>query len=528
MGVLCCYSCYEDKGNYTYSEINKITISGLEEEYSLLTGESITIKPVIESLISDAEADYSYQWVWVNASYKGKSYNAYVWSEEKEWDDFAIGLPSGTHSFYYRVKDNKTGVFWSSETFKIKVVNDISAGFLILSEVDGIGRVDFINYSNNEFDLRLDILTNIVSGVPVLENSLGIVCCNDNNSPYTGASSISGENAYMVAILTEQGMYRLHPSTLLYEEKYNMTTSIMVENMLPSDFYVKKVLLPSSSSSDFVLMDNHNNLYFCYPTYRMYATANTFTNTLSSDKHRMNISPLAVYPNSSYYSIMYDTDSLSFARQTSNSSTESQYYAASYEKEHIFDGETLLFKFNKTGKELIYMHFRARITGITGVPIYAILKDPGTGDLFFGCFTNSGVQQFYRRLKNLPELSQVKEFAMTHNTSNKNYANEFLYYRTDNKIYAYNINDNSTQIVFETDPGEQISCFKFMQLGNASWIDRLWICTYNPSLPSESCGKMQVMETVAAYGTLNVMKHNDQDMVWTGFGKIIDLSWKNK
>lgn len=528
IGALCCYSCYDDKGNYTYTEINKITISGLEEEYSLRLGDPITIKPVINFAISDEEADYTYQWVWINASYKEKSYNAYVWSEEKEWDNFPIGLPSGTHSFYYRIKDNKTGVIWFSDTFKIKIVNDISAGFFILSEVEGIGRLDFINYAKDTFDLRLDILTNVVSGVPVLEKPLGVTCMADVNSPYTGASTISGENAYMAAILTENGMYRLHPSTLMYEDKYNMTTSIMVDNMLPSDFYVKKVLTPSSGSSDFVLMDGNNNLYFCYPTYRMYATANTYTNTYNKDKHRMNISPIAVYPNNSYYTIMYDTDSLSFARQTSISSTESQYYDPANEQKHVFEGDTLLFKFNKTGKELIYMHFRARLTGVTGVPIYAILKDPGTSDLFFGCFSNSGVQQFYRQLKNLPDASNIKEFAMTHNTNNRNYANEFLYYRTDTKIYAYNINDNTTIKVFDTDPGELISCFKFIQLGNASLIDQLMICTYNPSLPAESCGKMRVVSTVSAYGTLVQMTHFDEDMIWTGFGKIIDLSWKNK
>lgn len=529
MSALCCSACYDDKGNYTYHNIDEITISGLEESYTVLVGEPITIKPQIESTLPGDEADYSYEWVWVGGTYQKKYNNAYVWSKEKEWDEFAIGLPSGTYKFYYRVKDERTGVKWSSDYFTIQIINDISTGFFILSEVNDIGRLDFINFANSVFDLRLDILTKIGSEVPALEKPLGVACLLDNNSPYMGASLVSGENAYMTAILTEKGMYRLHPSTLLYEEKYNMTQSIFVENLLPSDFYVKKVLLPSSSSNDFILVDNHNNLLLNYPSGRLYVTANTFTNTYTGDKHRMNISQWSVYPNSLYYAVMYDTDNLSFARQTSINATEATYYSATLEKEWTFDEETLLFKFNNTGKELIYMHHRAGEPGYTAVvTIYGILKEPGTGELFLACFSHTGAQRFYRRLKNLPELATAKEIAMTWNSYRRNYANSFLYYRTDTKIYAYDMVNNTTEVVFETDAGELISHFKFMQIGNTTWADRLLLCTYNPSLPAESCGKLRVMQTESTYGRLSVMKYAEEEMVWEGFGKIIDLSWKDK
>lgn len=530
MSALCCSACYDDKGNYTYHEIDEITISGLEKEYTILVGEPITIKPNLELTLPGNEADYSYEWIWVGGTYQKKYSHARVWSTAKEWDEFAIGLPSGEYKFYYRVIDERTGVKWLSDFFTIRIINDISTGFFILSEVNGIGRLDFINYANSVFDLRLDILTNIGSEVPVLEKPLGVVCVQDINSPYSGASLVSGESSYMAAILTEKGMYRLHPSTLLYEEKYNMTQSIFVENMLPSDFYVKKVLLPSSAANDFMLMDNHNNLLFAYPGGGLYATANTFTNTYTGDKHRMNISPWAVYPNSIYYSVMYDTDNLSFARQTSSNATEATYYATSLEKEWEYNGEKLLFKFNNTGKELVYMHYRVGEPGYTSVAtVYAILKDPGTGELFLGCFSHTGAQRFYRQLKDLPELANAKEIAMTWNTNRNHYANQYLYYRTDTKIYVYNMNDGTTNVAFETAQGELISHFKFTQLGNAAYfVDRMLLCTYNPSLPAEHCGKLRVMDTESTYGSLSVRKQNGEDMVWEGFGKIIDLSWKNK
>lgn len=526
MSVLCCYSCYDDKGNYTYRNINEIAISELKESYTMVVGEPITIKPVIESTIHGDEDNYSYEWVVVYLQYKDEYHYDYVWSTLKEWDDFALTLPSGSYKFYYRVTDNTTGVKWLSKTFTIQIINDIAQGFFILSEVNDHGRVDFINYANSQFSPRFDMLTKVGANVPVLEKPIGVACVSDNNSPYMGASGVTGENSYMVGVLTEKGMYRLHPSTFLYEENYEIKQSILLDHLLPSDFYVKKVLRPTASAKDFMLMDNHNNLYFTYPLYNLYATGQVCTNTLSSGGHRMNISEWVVYPDNEYYAVMYDTDNLSFARQTSYSTTVSTYFSTT--NETVFeDGK---FKFINTGMELVYLHYRARIAGINGIPIYSIQKDTDTGEYYLGCFIVTGVQLFYHRLKNLPEFSDHKEIAMTHNASNRNYANNYLYYRTDTKIYAYDMASQTTQLVFTTDSHEKISCMKFMQLGLTAyaWRDRMMLCTYNPNLPAESCGTLQILATDPVYGTLSPVNHNNEELKWTGFGKIIDLDWKNQ
>lgn len=526
MGVLCCYSCYDDKGNYTYRDINEVAISGLEESYTMRAGEGITIKPVIESTIYGNEENYSYEWVVVYHTRENEPYYDYVWSTLKEWDDFNLTLPAGTtYKLYYRITDNETGVKWSSDIFTVQIINDIAQGFFILSEVNGIGRVDFINYAHEKFDLRLDMLTRVGSGIPPLDKPIGVACVSDNNSPYMGASLVTGENYHMVGVLTEKGMYRLHPSTLLYEEKYEIKQSILLDHLLPSDFYVKKVLCPAGSSRDFVLMDNHNNLYYNMGTFALYSTAGVYTNSFANG-HRMNISEWAVYPSSSYTTVMYDTDSLSFARQTGTTVTVSNYYPASNERE-FEDGK---FKFNKTGMELVYLHFRAVLLPLSGAPIYSIQKNPTTGEYYLGCFLHSGVQQYYHRLKNLPEFSDRKEIAMTYNSANKNLANNYLYYRTDTKIYAYDINNQTTELVFTTEEGEKISYMQFMQPGLSSyvWKDRMILCTYNPNLPAEHCGTLRVLATDAVYGTLSPVNYNGEEMIWTGFGKIIDLSWKEK
>jgi hypothetical protein len=524
-GMFCCQSCYDDKGNYDYMEINGLTFSGLEKSYAIRAGEVISIKPVLEATHSGDEDDYSYEWVWVNAYYKEKRYNAYVWSRLKEWDNFAIGLPAGSYTFYYRVKDNKTGVTWLSDNFTITIADDISTGFFILSEAGDGGRLDFINYYRDTLDLRLDILSKIGTEIPSLTNPLGVVCCADYNSPYMGAGAVSGENYYLSAILTQNGAYRLHPSTLLYEDKYNITNNFLVEALLPSGFYVKNILY-YTVTNHLLLMDNNNNLYFTNRQMRLFWTAGIYTNTTPAG-HTMNISPKVVFSDGG--AIMYDTDSLSFAKQTAISTTTSNYFSNASEKIFEYDSDSLLFKFNKTGKELVYLHCRSRLDGISGNPVYTILKDPLTQEHFLGCFTHSGVQQYYRKLKNLPELSGAKDFSMTYNAGNQNYANEFLYYRTDDKIYAYSILDNTCKVVYPLateQAGTSISFFGFVKMGN--WRDYLLVCTYDPGKPGDSCGKMQVMKVAPVYGTLSVAEHNGEKMEWDGFAKIIDVAWKSK
>lgn len=415
-----------------------------------------------------------------------------------------------------------------SDNFTINILNDIAGGFFILSDVNNVGRLDFINYYKDTLYQRLDILASVGAEMPPLDNPLKVVCCNDYNSPYMGAGAVSGENYYLAAILTENGCYRLHPSTLLYEDRYNITDNFLINTLLPGRFYAKDIL-SFTTSSGLTLVDNNNNLYTTYRIMRIFWTAGIYTNKTATTERPMNVSPKAVVFSSSGEVIAFDTDSLSFAKQTSSTATTMTYLSTANEQEFEYDSEKLLFKFQNTGKELVYLTFRTRLDNFTGVPIYTILKDPATQEYFFGCFSHQGVQQYYHKLKNLPELSEAKEFAMTYNAGGMNYANEFLYYRTDEKIYAYNILNNTASQVYPNGADQsagKISHFSFIKYN--TWQDHLAVCTYDPDKPADSCGKMQVMKVTPVQGTLSVAEHNNEKLEWTGFGKIIDIGWKSK
>lgn len=54
-------SCFDDDGNYTYHDVDEITISGIQESYANISysGEVLEIDPVVESNYTDLKYEWS-------------------------------------------------------------------------------------------------------------------------------------------------------------------------------------------------------------------------------------------------------------------------------------------------------------------------------------------------------------------------------------------------------------------------------------------------------------------------------------
>ena len=498
-------SCYEDKGNYDYVDINEISFEGIEESYIIKAGDPITIKPIIVSTISGGEENYTYKWVVDAVIVDGKDKYLYTWSTLKEWDGFSLGLPIGTYKFSYIVSDPLTEIEWRSSSFNITVESSISPGFLILSEIENVGRVDFINYYKDELEFKQDILGKLGTKLPSLEDPIRLVCGNDKNSPRMGATTQEGQ--YMVGIFTQKGGYRLHPYTFAYDELYDIKKNIF--GVAPSGFYVDNACMQGTSS---VMVDNKRNLYNSFPADNIFWTIGGYSNVLVDGTY-VEISG-DFYNYAGQGTIVYDTKLKSFACQIGTRD-----YLTYFDSEY----ETI-FKYNNTGCDLVFIHGRAiekderRVT-------YAVLKDSSKGNYYLCKFSLAGKQFFYREI-NTPNLAEAKGFVMTVNRLRADKANEFLYYYTDRQIHMYNMADLSSEVVYTAPSGERISYVKFAEWGN--WADDMMVFTYDESKPAESCGTMQVMKVRPAYGTLSLAEHNGQKMEWTGFGKVISAEWKNK
>ena len=57
-----CFACYDDKGNYDYSETNGITIDLGGDQYTAVSGETINIEPVFTFALDSNETGLEFEW----------------------------------------------------------------------------------------------------------------------------------------------------------------------------------------------------------------------------------------------------------------------------------------------------------------------------------------------------------------------------------------------------------------------------------------------------------------------------------
>jgi hypothetical protein len=55
-------SCYEDEGNYVYTDINEVSIADFPETITIDRFETIEIKPVLSGTLYEDESNYTYEW----------------------------------------------------------------------------------------------------------------------------------------------------------------------------------------------------------------------------------------------------------------------------------------------------------------------------------------------------------------------------------------------------------------------------------------------------------------------------------
>ena len=96
-------SCVKDEGNYTYTEVNEITIEGLEESYYALQGvDVLEIQPKITSTLLGENLDnYEFQWHLHQGLAEHKHTLIYK-GKEKDLT-YKVDAPLGDYTLYFTV-----------------------------------------------------------------------------------------------------------------------------------------------------------------------------------------------------------------------------------------------------------------------------------------------------------------------------------------------------------------------------------------------------------------------------------------
>lgn len=133
LSVCLLYSCYEDKGNYEYQQLNDVTISiPLEtSEYSL--GDVLKIEPTMSFATGKESGDLVYSWSLNRREISAERNLNWIVDEEGKYMDLRL-----------TVTDHRTGVSYFGSEMITVTSPYVNNGWLILSEKEGTSMLTFL------------------------------------------------------------------------------------------------------------------------------------------------------------------------------------------------------------------------------------------------------------------------------------------------------------------------------------------------------------------------------------------------
>lgn len=141
-------SCYEDKGNYDYTPISTIEITGMEDNYSAISFEGeIHIPLTVTS--SDPNDTFEYIWTIYNSNQDATTKGVRDTIGREKDLVFPVRLPQGDYFIQVEVT-NKKNHYALYKTSKLEVSTVFSRGFYLLKETaEHCTEVDLLPVNNN-------------------------------------------------------------------------------------------------------------------------------------------------------------------------------------------------------------------------------------------------------------------------------------------------------------------------------------------------------------------------------------------
>lgn len=538
--MMCLLACNEDKGNYDYKVINRVSeINGIEEVYSVETGERLLITPELEMLMDNSD-DFDYAWYYKN----GSSWNVLL--EGKDFDFVIadpIGVPNNTYTCAFEAKNKHTNVVYR-KTFSIKVTGTFNRGYVVLYEKEkefDMGMMVF--NSQNQIIPKYDILASTASdlqreGVKPYD----IKIFNDNSAPHPYHRDGSGRSVFL---LTDQYTTRLKVSDFTWDSSYDISNSVEKNSPIDRDYLAAgrpvvaekmKVSHINSGTHVYIYMkgDDENGYWYLYTTWPVYYflsyPMNAYRQNILSNYQLYKAAPFLA--NGQRTTLFFNEDKKDFTIQVLASSPNDMGTSFFFSKDFVDESDDHMFNFHDENDGLLYMGERCNASSS-----FAILKQKdGTFKFIeFGFAVNES------KLVERENKLRMCTFGATTGIGRAKFIaaapapnDAFIYYATDdNRVFYADITGTEAKVVEITDlvlkeGYNEITQMKFVPNSGNKYLG---IATYNSSLKDEGGRVDFYMMIRATSGTLEIAGHeideeNSIPMSWTGFGKIVGLDYK--
>jgi hypothetical protein len=515
----CFTSCYEDKGNYSYTDVEKITITMPENLQVMSHAEYITFSPtIVSSMAGNIEgnnADYEF-----SCKIQYEHYN-YETTKNELWTDidslktkdvnFMANFPAGNYKLWYSVTNKKTKV-QTNALGSVKILSSTSEGWMVL------------NNMGSENKLRLDIISKNSKGEEnVAKDILGEKAPVLYNGTQIFMSPSRYNNAEQIYLLSKSGGYRLNVNTLQTTEANNMKLSDFVVPTTPGNpiSMLNVVGLGSTiGPTSLFCTTDLGNAYALTNSYSGACFETPLNTNVTGGDATYQISPMIgtslERPGNSTCVLLYDITNKRFIGWDYNATNNNIAFP-------LVDPDATGKKFSyTTGMDLISMQSTRYSHGL----VYSVLQDAQKKRYVYGINLSGGV---------FTQESYYPSITAEHFNDATNYAFHsqypFMFYSYGNKVYAYNLGTGAVTDVLTLDAGETITLLKFNLFMNmllsklndqsAEFLGQQFQLIVGATTSAAEGGSVRFYN-ISTDGKMTKAKE------FTGFGKVVDVTYRER
>lgn len=502
-------SCYKDKGNYDYWDINEVSINGFggDTTYKVLyLADTLRFNPEIKGTIDGESDHYSYIW----------ALSTDILSEDKSVISnsrnlvLPIDMQPGTYTLHYKVKDENTDIQVSLSN-SIIVETSYTKGFLVLGDrEDETVQLDMIAMIDAREDTTIlrDMLSS--SGLPELKKAVHV--CHTGSYRFQKLWIMSETGSYYLDGATMTGSTSNNIQSLFYTSM-NVAPDAKPISVFPQIAMGNGTGAPSGFQRGYLL--NDGSLLWSTSIIADEFYGNPVNRLSTQPNDLIDLFPYVFYGVMRLSTIMvYETEKERFLFGADGTTLKT-----------ITDQPTHIFPWNQEGtnRTLIYGdNTRNTLGGASYGRSYALMKD-NSNDYFIYAF-GVPTYSFYAPSK-LGFWKIDKEKATNIDKATRflfSSSRSLFYYVVGGAIYCYDytVGAENCQIVkdFKTD---EITWWAVDYWTAATPFDRILVATYN----STSGGTLQ--RFIEDDDPNKLQWTLEERCVWSGFPKIKSVAWRN-
>lgn len=510
-------SCYEDKGNYSYSEKEAIEISLPDGVTAMSQTEYLKFSPKIVSSLSgeitadnaNYEFDCKIRYTHKNLETGATEYWLNMNPDNQKDINFLANIPASTYPICYSVMNKATGVTTSVKG-TVKVLSSTFEGWMVLSNVG----------TDNTAQLSM-ISKNSKGELVVIKNVLG-----DEVSPIKDATAVvmnpdKMNNAESVFLMSHSEAYRLDIETLQALESNNLKLTDFMLPTTPGSPVSMLVINAGGVSAPIsrLCVTDLGNAYAITANVAGSSFEDLMNTNAVGAEQIFKVSPMTgtsmERPGNTKCALLYDDTNKRFVGW----SYEAQENRLLFDLNDPADGK--LFSF-QTGMTLVDMESTRFSAGL----VYSVLQDDQNKRHVYGI--NLSESKFVQE-------SIYEDITAEHFNDATDYAFHsqypFMFYSYGNKVYFYNLGTGAAREVIVLDAGETVTKLKFnlyvnMRLTDLNdQSDEFMAKQFQlivGSTTSEENGGAVRFYSISATGEV---KQVDE---YKGFGKVVDVTYRER